>query len=154
MEVVTSDYKTELEKNGAIAFVPGGNSMWPTLKNRAQSVVIRRKTQRLKPFDVAFYLRDNGAFVLHRVMETIDGGYIMCGDSQLVTERVKEDGVFGVMEGFYHGKKYVEVTDARYVARVKRWYSRKRWRKFRLKIFHFGQRVKNKLARIFKRAGK
>ena len=27
-----SDYKTELEKNGAIAFVPGGNSMWPTLK--------------------------------------------------------------------------------------------------------------------------
>ena len=149
-----SDYKNEIEKNGVIAFVPSGNSMWPMLKNRAQSVVVKRKTERLKPLDVAFYLRDNGAFVLHRVMQVIDGGYVMCGDSQFNTEKVKEENVFGVMEGFYQGEKYIEVTDPKYIKRVKSWYSHKFRRKLRLKIFYFSNRVKNKLSRIFKRSGK
>lgn len=149
-----SDYKTEIEKNGVIAFVPGGNSMWPMLKNRAQSVVVKRKVEPLKPLDVAFYQRDNGAFVLHRVMQVIDGGYVMCGDSQFNTEKVREENVFGVMEGFYQGKKYIEVTNPKYIKRVKRWYGQKFRRKVRLKIFYFSNRVKNKLSRIFKRSGK
>ena len=77
-----TDYKTELEKNGILAFVPGGNSMWPTLKNRGQSVVVLVKKEKLKRYDVALYLRDNGTFVLHRVIEPTEWGYIICGDSQ------------------------------------------------------------------------
>lgn len=153
-ELTKSNYKTELEKNGVIGFVPGGNSMWPILKNRAQSVVVKLKKERLKPLDVAFYTRDSGVFVLHRVMQVMDGGYVMCGDSQFNTEKVKEENVFGVMEGFYQGKKYIEVTDERYIKRVERWYSHKFRRKLRLKLFYFSNRVKNKLARIFKRSGK
>ena len=106
-----ADYKSQIEKNGAIAFVPGGNSMWPMLKNKKQSVIVVAKTQRLKKFDVAFYLRDNGAFVLHRVMQVLDDGYVMCGDSQFTLEKVKEENVFGIMTSFYRGKKCVEVTD-------------------------------------------
>ena len=54
-----ANYKTEIEKNGVIAFVPRGNSMWPILKNRGQSVIIRKKTaeEKLAPFAVAFYER-------------------------------------------------------------------------------------------------
>ena len=66
------DYKEQLKNNNVIAIVPTGNSMWPTLKNRKQSVIIARKTQRLKPFDVALYLRENGTYVLHRVMKVND----------------------------------------------------------------------------------
>jgi hypothetical protein len=144
-----SNYKVELEKNGAIAFVPGGNSMWPTLKNRGQSVIVKKKSERLKKFDVALYQRNNGAFVLHRVIEPVKDGYIICGDSQFTLENVKEEQVFGVMEGFYRGKKYIACTDKKYCKEVSRWYKRKNWRKFRLKCFFFGQRVKNKLRRIF-----
>ena len=115
MEESVRNYKTELEKNGVIAFVPGGNSMWPTLKNRGQSVIIVKKEKRLNKFDVAFYQRSDGTFVLHRVMEIIDGGYVMLGDSQFTTEKVAEGQVFGVMSGFYRGKKYVEVTDQKYL---------------------------------------
>ncbi len=150
MDKTTSyDYKTELEKHGAIAFVPGGNSMWPMLKNRKQSVIVTKKEKRLKKFDVALYQRDNGMFVLHRVIEPISGGYIMCGDSQFTLEKIEEAQVFGVMEGFYRGKKYISITDKNYCSRVQRWYKRKKWRKLRLKIFYFSQRVKNKLKRIF-----
>ena len=149
MQVGNSDYKSELEKHGVIGFVPGGNSMWPTLKNRGQSVVVRKKEGRLKKFDVALYSRENGAFVLHRVMKVTDNGYIICGDSQFTLETVKEEQVFGVMEGFYRGKKYVECTDPKYCKQIEKWFRRKKIRKARLKVFFFFQRVKNKLKRIF-----
>lgn len=144
-----TDYKVELEKNGILAFVPGGNSMWPTLKNRGQSVVVLSKTQKLKRYDVALYLRDNGAFVLHRVIEPTEWGYIICGDSQFTLEKVREEQVFGVMEGFYRGKKYIDCKDAKYNREVERWFRRKRIRKLRLKWFFFRQRAINKLKRIY-----
>ncbi len=136
------DYKTELEKNGVIAFVPKGNSMWPTLKDKGQSVIVKIKTERLRPLDVAFYRRADGRNVLHRVMKVTDSGYIMCGDSQFVKERVAEDSVYGVMVGFYRGKRYIEVTDPEYIERVKKWYGHERKRKFRIKTFFFSVRIK------------
>ncbi len=146
---INPSYKTELEKNGVIAFVPKGNSMWPTLKNRGQSVVVESKKDRLKRFDVAFYLRECGSFVLHRVMEVKEGGYIICGDSQFALEWVKEEQVFGKMIGFYRKDKYIEVTDPKYIEEVERWFRRKKYRKFRLKIFYYGLAVKSRLKRIF-----
>ncbi len=144
-----SDYKTELLKNGALAFVPGGNSMWPTLKHRGQSVIVLPKTQKLKRFDVALYQRADGKFVLHRVMQPTEYGYIICGDSQFALEKVLEEQVFGVMSGFYRGKKYIECSDIKYIKQVERYYKRKTLRKIRLKWFFFRIKLKNKLKRIY-----
>lgn len=148
---VKNDYKSELIKNGVISFVPRGNSMWPIIKNRGQSVVIKLKENRLNVYDVAFYLRKDGSFVLHRVLKKVDGGYVMCGDSQLTLEKVDEEQVFGVLMGFYKGKEYIESTDKKYIKRVERWYKRKTIRKIRLKIFFFTNRVKNKLKLMVKK---
>ena len=145
--VTHSDYLTELNKNNVIAFVPGGVSMWPTLKHRGQSVIVKSKTDKLKRFDVAFYRRENGAYVLHRVMESTEDGSVMCGDSQFFLEKVKEEQVFGVMVGFYRGKKYVDVNDPKYIKEINNWYGRKLLRKIRLKLF----RVRQKIKRLFKK---
>ena len=144
-----SDYRTELEKNRVIGFVPSGNSMWPTLKNHHQSVVVVKKTCRLKKFDVALYERAGGTFVLHRVMSVTDDGYIMCGDSQFSLEKVSEDCVFGVMEGFYRGKKYIDCKNAKYKKEVIKLYANEKRRKRRVKFFYLRLRVKNKLKKIF-----
>ena len=109
------DYKTDLEKLQIIAFVPMGNSMWPMLKNNGQSVVVEKKKERLNKYDVAFYIRESGKYVLHRVVEVKDDGYIMQGDSQGFTEFIKEQNVFGKMLGFYKGKKYIQCTDEKYI---------------------------------------
>lgn len=152
------DYEKELVKNGVIAFVPSGNSMWPTLKHRKQSVIVKLKTEKLKPMDVALYRREDGANVLHRVMRTTDFGYIMCGDSLFSLERVKEDSVYGVMVGFYRGKRYVEVTDADYIDQIKKWYANEKLRKFRVKTFYFFEELKSRIAgfwhKIFRRKRK
>ena len=154
MENTQRNYKTEIEKSGAIAFVPGGNSMWPTLKNRGQSVIVRKKDGRLKKYDVAFYLRDNGSFVLHRVMEVVEDGYTMLGDSQYNLEPVREEQVFGVLEGFYHGKKYITVDNPRYIKKVEKWFSRKFIRRVRLALFYRRNALKSKLKRLFSRREK
>ncbi len=138
------DYKSELEKNNVIAFVPRGNSMWPTLKNNGQSVIVEKKKERLNPLDVAFYQRADGAFVLHRVMEVKEDGYVICGDSQYTLEKVQEEQVFGKMLGFYRKDNYVEVTDPNYILKVKKWYKRKLLRKIRLKFFYLRLRLKRK----------
>ena len=145
------DYKKELIKNNVLAFVPRGNSMWPTLKHKGQSVIVQAKSERLKQFDVALYVRGQNNFVLHRVLEVLPDGYIMCGDSQFDLEKVLEEQIFGVMIGFYRGKKYIDCTDQKYLKKVERWYERKKWRKIRIKIFFFTNRVKNKLKRMFRR---
>lgn len=146
----TGDYAEELEKNGAIAFVPRGISMWPTLKNRGQSVVVVKKTGKLARFDVALYIRPGRKYVLHRVMKPTDDGYVICGDSQLVCERVAEEQVIGVMEGFYRKDKYISATDEKYRREIEKWYSHKKRRKLKLKLFYFWNRVKGKLSRIFR----
>ena len=141
-EKPTCDYSAELIKNGVIAFVPSGNSMWPTLKNKGQSVIVKLKKGKLKPMDVALYRRENGVNVLHRVMRATDFGYVMCGDSQFTLESVKEENVYGVMVGFYKGKRYVEATDPDYIEQVNRWFGNEHHRKFRVKFFFFLNRVK------------
>lgn len=143
------DAKAKLTDNNVISFVPGGNSMWPTLKNKGQSVVVKAKTERLNKFDVALYVRGQNIFVLHRVMEVLNDGYIMCGDSQFSLEKVTEDQIFGVMIGFYRGKKYVDCNDKKYKKQVENWYKRKTLRKIRIKFFYFRKKVINKLKRIF-----
>lgn len=144
------DYKEQLIKNNVISFVPRGNSMWPTLKHKGQSVIVSAKRERLKKFDVALYVRGQNTFVLHRVLEVLPDGYVICGDSQFDLEKVLEEQIFGVMIGFYRGKKYIDCTDKKYLKKVERWYKRKKWRKVRLKIFFFVTKVKNKIKRILK----
>ena len=155
------DYRNQLEKTGVIAFVPGGNSMWPTLKNRKQSVIVKKKDEKLKKMDVALYKRANGSNVLHRVIETTDFGYIICGDSQFTLEKVAEDQVYGVMVGFYRGKNYIDVTDQKYIDEITALYADDEKRRKRVKRFFFFQNVRTlpnraiaKLLRILKKTDK
>lgn len=146
------NYKDELEKNGAIAFVPKGISMWPILKNKRQSVIVVKKKEKLKKYDVALYTRGD-KFVLHRVIEPTDFGYVMCGDSQFTLERVEENNVFGVMEGFYHKKEYVECKDEKYIKRVQDWYTHKTKRKIKLKLFYCFIRFRSLGGKILRKLG-
>lgn len=145
------DYKTALETHGFLAFVPRGNSMWPTLKNGKQSVVLLPKKGRLKRMDVAMYKRDDGTFVLHRVIEVKDDGYVFCGDSMSVSlkEFVREEQVFGVMTGYYRNRRYITAEDESFTRRGERLYGNETRRILKVKAAGFLYRVKSKIKRIF-----
>ena len=98
-----------LEKNGVLSFTPGGISMWPIISNRTDTVIIEAATHTLKKYDVAFYERESGQVVLHRVLKVHETTYDMCGDSQTAVETgIPHSAVFGVMVGYYKQGKYID----------------------------------------------
>ena len=114
-----------------------GVSMLPMLKNRRDTIVVARKTERLKPLDVALYRR-GPQYVLHRVLQVTDTGYIIRGDNCYADEIVPEEAVIGVLTEFFRKDKHYFCTDKKYLK-----YAEKRVKRY--KIRRFFVRIKMKI---------
>lgn len=121
MQNSTEKLKIEdvLLQNGKYIGPTVGVSMLPLLKNRRDTVVIKPKTERLKPLDVALYKRGD-AYVLHRVLKVVDKGYVIRGDNCYTDENIPEDAVIGVLTEFFRKGKHVYCTDKKYLQYAER----------------------------------
>lgn len=108
-----------LKEKGVYIGPTVGVSMLPMLKNRRDTIVVKPKTGRLQPLDVALYRRGN-AYVLHRVLQVVDGGYVIRGDNCYSDEHICEDDVFGVLTEFFRKDKHYYCTDEKYLRYAKR----------------------------------
>ena len=135
-------YKIEeiIKEKGVYVGTTAGYSMYPMLKDRRDTIVVRPKTERLKRLDVALYVSE-GRYVLHRVLDTVEDGYIIRGDNCYADEYVKEEDVFGVLTEFYRKNKHYLCTDKKYLRyaekcvrtypqRKKRFFRKMKFRKF------------------------
>lgn len=106
-------YEEILNKQGTLVFTPHGNSMQPLLQNGKNPVVLLPVTERLQKGDVPFYRRENGQYVLHRIVRVRKNGYDCCGDNQSAIEKgVRDDMILAKMAGFYRGSTYVSADEA------------------------------------------
>lgn len=106
-------YQEMLEKEGRIVFTPGGTSMRPMLRHHQNPVLLLPKPQgqRLHKYDVPFYQRDNGQYVLHRILKVKKDSYVCCGDGQVNLETgVRDDMIFAVLAGYYKGDRFIDVS--------------------------------------------
>lgn len=110
-----------------------GVSMLPLLKNRRDTVVVKKKTDRLKRLDVALYKRGDD-YVLHRVLQPIEGGYIIRGDNCYSDERIAEENVIGVLTEFFRKGKHISCTDETYLRYAERRLKTYKIRRFFVKI--------------------
>lgn len=127
------------DRGQSITFVPSGNSMLPMLDGKTDKVTFSEKPDRLKKYDVAFYMRpQSGQLVLHRMIGlTKDGGYIFCGDNQYDYEYgIGDDDVLALMTAFTHKGREVQVNDFRYRLYVRRMMLKKRLRILLSKAYH------------------
>ncbi len=106
-----------------------GVSMLPMLKNRRDTIVVAAKTERLKPLDVALYKR-GAAYILHRVLEVTDSGYIIRGDNCYYDEIVLEEAVIGVLTEFFRKDKHFYCTNEKYLK-----YAQKRLKHYKSRRF-------------------
>ena len=92
-----------LASGGEFRMYPRGTSMLPLIVQGEDSVVLRRSDKPLKRLDIAFYRRDSGQFVLHRIVKVNKKGiYTMCGDNQLVLEPgIRPDQIIGYVSDIY-----------------------------------------------------
>lgn len=75
---------------------------------------------------VILYRRENGAYVLHRVMENSDhNSYVLCGDNQYRKEYgVQPEQILAALTGFYRGNQYIDCEkNKKYKQYVKLWCS-------------------------------
>ncbi len=150
MEATCEKLKIEdvLKEKGVYIGPTVGVSMLPMLKTRRDTIVVKPKTERLKRLDVALYKRGDD-YILHRVLESVDGGYIIRGDNCYVDENVSEDAVIGVLTEFFRKDKHILCTDEKYIRYVEKRLKTYKFRRFfvriKRKIFSFGGKVLRKL---------
>ena len=134
-----------LQERGTYIGPTMGVSMLPMLKTGRDTIVVQRKTARLQPLDVALYKRGDD-YVLHRVIQVVDGGYIIRGDNCYNDENVPEETVIGVLTEFFQANLHVKCTDENYLA-----YARKRVKNYKRRRFFMTWRARGgKLLRKLK----
>ncbi len=75
----------KLEAGGSVELPITGTSMLPLLVWGRDTVTVKKQTD-YKKYDIIFYRRDNGQFVLHRIIGKNGKGFILCGDNQTTRE--------------------------------------------------------------------
>jgi len=92
-------FRAIIEGGGVFSLRPQGKSMLPTVVPGRDTVNIRKLEGRANRWDILFYKRADGHFVLHRVVYLEKDGYTMCGDGQVDFEYgLKDEQIIGVVE--------------------------------------------------------
>lgn len=113
-----------------VKFSPKGTSMLPMIRQGIDCVELSFTTEPLRKYDLPLYLRDDGHYVLHRIVKVVGAGeqitYTCCGDNQFIYEPgVRHDQVIAVVTAFTRGEKAYSVKDAGYQIYCRFWhYSR------------------------------
>lgn len=91
-------FRAVIAGGGVFTLKPHGNSMRPTIVPGRDTVSIVALEGRARLYDILFYKRPDGQFVLHRVVAVETDSYTLCGDYQVDFEYdVKDEWVIGVV---------------------------------------------------------
>ena len=122
MEQLMPIISEQLESGGRASLVVTGNSMYPTFRDRADMVSLIPVDRPLKKGDLILYRRDNGRYILHRIVTKPKNGTFFCtGDNQWELEPVTDNQVLALVDGFIRGRKTCPENDRRYRAWVAIW---------------------------------
>lgn len=132
-----------LDNGGEVRFTVTGNSMFPMLRHGKDIVVLKKAPRRLKRYDIPLFQRDNGKFILHRIIRVHRNSYTICGDNQTHLEHgINDNMIIGVVTGFVKDGTYTPCEDQGYRRYVK-------WR-CRSRLFrHYGTKLKQIWSKLY-----
>lgn len=112
MEALYPILETQLQRGEAQLPVTGV-SMTPTIRGGRDFVRLKQMERPAKRGDILLYRRENGQFILHRVVK---GGEVLkcCGDRQLETETVRPEQVLAVVSAICRKGRWFAVTSPLY----------------------------------------
>lgn len=111
----------ELAERGSVLRTTTGDSMRPMLRERETLVELRRPAEALRRYDLPLYRREDGAYVLHRILRVKGDGYLICGDNQRRCEWIPRSAVVGVVTRFYRNGAWHSTDEWRYRCYVHLW---------------------------------
>lgn len=141
----SSSFEEILAKEGRLIYTNVGTSMLPLIREGRDLLVIGRAGGRLKKYDVPLYRRDDGQYVLHRVLQVRENDYVTCGDNRWFKETgVTDRQIIGVLTSIIRDDRELSVTDRRYRLFTHVWCDLFPLRAFILKVLFVLKRKKRK----------
>ena len=111
MKDVYEIIKIAFDNNQPAIFKVRGMSMFPLLRDQRDSVKLELIKEDPKKRDIILYKRDNGQFVLHRIIKVKDGIYTLVGDNQHVKEYpIRRDQILGVVTSIVRKGKEIDLN--------------------------------------------
>lgn len=102
-----------LDKEGCYVSTSSGYSMLPFLRDRTDTIIIRKR-DKYKKYDVVLYKRNN-QYILHRIVKCNDNHYIIRGDNCYYNENdISYNNVIGCLDECYRGEKKINMNSFSY----------------------------------------
>lgn len=133
-----------LKRDNVWISTTAGTSMWPMLRDRRDTIVVRPVEGRLRPYDVALYRRDN-AYILHRVIKMTAEGYRIMGDNCMAYEEVPESAILGRLDEFWRDERHCDPRSAAWLLYARVWHALLPIRKGIRRIHGAAKRIAKKI---------
>ena len=98
-----------------------GVSMLPMLRQGKDAVELSPLPEKLKKYDLPVYRRENGQYVMHRVVAVKEDHYICLGDNTVEFETIYPRQMIGVVSAFKRGDKRIELDHPGYRLYCRLW---------------------------------
>ncbi len=122
--------REQIDKGGSVRLSPRGTSMLPMLREGVDSVVLSPLPDKLKKYDLPLYQREDGSYVLHRIIEAGDE-YICMGDNQFHAEaHIKPEQMIAYVTAFYRGNRKIKADSFGYLLYYRFWCATRRFRRW------------------------
>ncbi|MCQ2186276.1 MAG: S24/S26 family peptidase [Bacteroidales bacterium] len=108
-----STFEDIITREGHLVYTNVGRSMMPLLRQgRDLMVIVSKPEGRLKRYDIPLYKRDDGKYILHRILRVRPNDYVLCGDNQWRLEKgITDRHIIGVLQAVVRDGKTIPVTD-------------------------------------------
>ncbi len=137
-----SSFEEIIERDGRLIYTNVGDSMEPLIREGRDLLVIEKPSGRLKRYDIPLYKRDNGKYVLHRVLKVRDEDYVICGDDRYTPEYgITDRNVIGVLTALITDGKERKLEGKRYGIYVFFWCRLFPLRALFLRMKHYFKRL-------------
>lgn len=106
---------------GKIRLTVTGMSMYPLLRNRLDSVLLK-KVSEIKKYDILLYTREDGSYVLHRAVNLKEGFVDIIGDGESrIEENVPREKIIAVVDEIKRGKRIIKINSFLYKMYCRIW---------------------------------
>ena len=122
MDELVPLFREQLASGHSVRFSPKGVSMLPMLREGRDSVELSPLPEKLKKFDLPLYQRENGKYILHRIVG-VGECYTCVGDNQFVLEHgLRREQMIGLVTAFYRGNRRISVRAPGYRIYCRIWH--------------------------------
>lgn len=141
-----STFEEELTLHGRIIYTNVGDSMEPLIRQGRDLLIIERCSRPLKKYDIPLYKRDNGQYVLHRILKVRKQDYVICGDNRWRREYgITDRHIIGVLTSLVRDGTEVDFSGWKYRLYTHLWCDFFYVRAALLFLKKLPQRIKRKL---------